>query len=107
MQRRLKPPQVEELLQGYREGVPINDLSAQFGIHRSTLLEHLNRADLPRRRYPALQGDELKEARRLYESGQSAATVAEHFAIDASTVYRTLKREGVQMRDPQGRERRQ
>ena len=60
-QRRLSVAQVAELAAAYRSGIAFNDLAARFKIRRSTVLDHLNRSDIPRR-YPALDADQVEEA---------------------------------------------
>jgi len=103
-QRRLLAPQVGELAAAYRAGVPVNDLAAQFNIHRSTVLDHLNRSDTPRR-YPALDSCQVEEAARFYEAGQSLRAIGIHFGRHASTVRLTLIKAGVHTRDRNGRAR--
>jgi DNA-binding CsgD family transcriptional regulator len=101
-QRRLSPEQVDELIASYQVGVPINDLAAQFEIHRSTVLDHVNRAGT-RRRYPALEVRDVEEAAELYRTGQSLRNIGIHFGIHASTVRQYLVRAGIKLRDCQGR----
>ena len=103
-QRRLSQDQVAELIASYRVGVLINDLAVQFQIHRSTVLDHVNRAGT-RRRYPALEPPEVEEAAQLYRAGQSLRVIGIHFGVHASTVGQYLVRSGIRLRDCQGRER--
>jgi DNA invertase Pin-like site-specific DNA recombinase len=102
--RRLEPAKVVELIRAYSEGVPVNDLAAQFNLHRSTVLEHLNRA-APKRRNPAMDQAQVEEAARLYRGGKSLRDVGIHFGVHASTVSRNLTGTGVTMRDCHGRDR--
>jgi hypothetical protein len=44
---------------------------------------HIERAGV-RRHYPALLPEEIAEAARLYQSGQSLVTVGEHFGVNVS-----------------------
>jgi hypothetical protein len=87
----------------YRVGAPVNDLADRFEIHRSTVLDHVNRAGATRR-YPALGLREVEEAAELYRTGQSLRTIGIHFAVHASTVGQYLVRAGIKLRDCQGRE---
>jgi DNA-binding CsgD family transcriptional regulator len=105
LQRRLSPSQVAELIRAYQSGTTLNGLAEHFRIHRSTVLNHLNRANTPRRRYPALKPDEIDEAAHLYESGKSLREVGLSFDVHASTVRAALLRRRIKMRDCQGRER--
>ncbi len=47
--RRLGPAKVDELIQGYAEGVPMDELAARFQIDQSTVQRHARRHDLARR----------------------------------------------------------
>ena len=99
--RRLPDNQLQQLLDGYRSGVPVAQLAAQFKIHKSTVVEAAKRNGL-KLRYPALTSKEVAEARALYESGQSVATVAKHFEVAPRTIWSTLKKAGVQIRPRNG-----
>jgi site-specific DNA recombinase len=103
-QRRLSQEQVHELIDSYRLGICVNDLAAQFEIHRSTVFDHVNRAGI-RRRYPAIGPREVEEAAELYRTGQSLRAIGIHFGVHASTVGQYLVRAGIKLRDCQGRER--
>lgn len=103
-QHRLSTAQVIQLTQAYQSGTSLNDLAEHFKVHRSTVLDHLNRADTPRRR-PALSPSQIDLAIRLYRGGQSLKDVGVHFGAHASTVRTALLSAGVAMRDCQGRER--
>jgi len=103
--RRLDPAKVEELTAAYGTGVGINDLAGRFKIHRSTVLEHLNRSETPRR-YPAMDPGQVEEAARLYRQGQSLRALGVHFGRHASTVRMALIKARVQLRDRNGWERR-
>ena len=76
--RRLEPARVEELFQGYSDGVPVDELADQFGVDQSTLQKHGRRHDLPRRS-PRLGPNQIKEAITLYTEGQSLLKLATHF----------------------------
>jgi hypothetical protein len=76
-------------------------LAALFRIHRSTVLDHLNRSGMARR-YPALDAYQVEEAARLYEAGQSLRAIGIHFGRHASTVRLALIKTGVRTRDRNG-----
>ena len=59
---------------------------------------------MPRRKRP-LSPDQVKRARALYTAGQSLVAVGGQLGCHASTIYSALRKLGVVMRDPQGRER--
>ena len=102
-QRRLSAAQVVKLTAAYRDGGPINDLAAHFRIHRSTVLDHLNRSGMARRN-PALEACQVEEAARLYEAGQSLRAIGIHFGRHASTVRLALIKAGTHTRDRNGRD---
>jgi len=78
--------------------VAVDELARQFAVHRSTVLDHLNRSNA-RRRYPALDEGGVKEAVQLYRSGVSLRGIGTRLGVHASTVRLTLLRVGVRTRD--------
>jgi lambda repressor-like predicted transcriptional regulator len=101
IQHKLAPDEIERLLEAYRAGTKINDLASEFGIARTTVLNHIARAGLPKRRN--FIRDHLDEARELYATGWSLAKVGEHFGVDANTVRYAFRKAGIPRRDAQGR----
>jgi hypothetical protein len=57
--RRLRPPEIEELIAGYKAGAPIKALVARFKIDESTVTQHVKRAGV-RLRVPALLPKEVE-----------------------------------------------
>ena len=49
-QRCLSDDQVHSLVEAYEAGVAINELAAEFHVHRTTVLDHVKRAGTKRRR---------------------------------------------------------
>jgi len=94
---------VESLVVSYGMGTPINELAKDFEIHRSTVLDHLNRSPA-RRRYPALDSHGVEVAERLYRAGLSLREVGAALSVHASSVRQALIRAGVPTRDAHGRE---
>jgi len=103
-QHRLRPQELEQLTADYRSGVAVNDLAATYDIDRHTVIEHTRRQGVPRR-YPRLGEDEVREAIRIYQSGESLATTGHRLGVDAGTVARALQKARVSLRDCHGRER--
>ena len=103
-QRRLRQEDVEQLRVDYSGGTKVNDIADRYGVARQTVLEHVRRMGLPRR-HPRLEPEDVVTATRLYEAGNSLASVGTILGVDAGTVRRVLARSGVSIRDPQGRER--
>jgi DNA-binding CsgD family transcriptional regulator len=101
--RPLDPAVAAELVAGYQAGATVYQLADQFHIHRDTVTKHLKRAQIPRRNRP-LTRDQVKRAMDLYAAGQSLARIAPKLGCQPSTVWSSLRKAGVQLRDPQGRE---
>src|ERR1039458_10331024 len=67
--RRLEPSKVEELIQGYFDGVPVDELAGRLQVDQSTVQKHARRHGLPRRS-PRLGPNQPEEAITLYTEGQ-------------------------------------
>lgn len=102
--RQLEPEQTAKLIAEYRGGATVYELATQFKIHRHTVSRILKDASVAPR-YRRLSDEQIREAKLLYTSGWSLARIAAKFDVDPSTVHVRLRKLGVQMRDPQGRER--
>jgi transposase-like protein len=100
--RRLSPEELGTLFKSYERGTPVNTLAREFSIHRSTVLDHLNRSTA-RRRYPALDDKGVQLAKQLYRAGLSLRDVGLTLEVHASTVRSVLLNAGVPLRDRQGR----
>lgn len=97
-QRRLGPDAEAVLVATYQAGGKVVQLGAEFGIHRDTVHNILERQGVLRPR--GLQPDELLKAIRLYEDGWSLARLAVELDVSPSTVNRALRQAGVQIRRP-------
>ena len=101
-QRRLTQEQLTAVLAAFLGGAPVKDLARQFGVHHSTIQDHLNRP--PRaRRTPALDEAMLSQAIKLYASGLSFRTVGRQLGVHAATVRDYLLKAGIQPRDHAGK----
>ena len=58
-QRRLSQGQIEPLMQLYMEGASIDGLARRYGLHRTTVIHHLDEAGITRRRAIRKMTDEL------------------------------------------------
>jgi DNA-binding transcriptional ArsR family regulator len=101
VQHRLDPSQVAELVAGYQGGATIEDLAERFGVHRTTVMAHLDRSGVKRRRR-GIEVASLPEAVRLYEAGWSLARVGERFGVDGETVRTAFRKAGVPIRPRRG-----
>ena len=99
--RRLEPSKVEELIQGYSQGIPVDELAGRFLVDQSTVQKHARRHGLPRRS-PRLGPNQTAEAVGLYLAGQSLAKLSKHFGVATDTVALALRRAGVTLRPRRG-----
>lgn len=97
---RLTGEQVARLLGRYQdEGVSVRELAEEFGIDRSTVLIHVQRAGLPRRNESTFWDEPtLARAVARYEAGALCREIAVEFGVHKSTVARRLQQAGVNMR---------
>lgn len=99
--RQLRPAEVDELVATYQSGGTIRQLAVQFGIHRSTVGQHLSARGIDTQP-PALHPDDVPAAADLYRSGWSLARIAEKYNTTDDTVWRRLREVGVEMRPRRG-----
>jgi hypothetical protein len=94
--RWLTSDEVEDLLALHSTGVMINDLATVFGISRTTVMGHLDRAGVERR--SRVIDRHLTEAAELYGRGWSLARIGKHFGVDAGEGVAAFRRTGVHTR---------
>ena len=103
VQRRLPVDSILELVRAYEVGATVPDLVERYGIHRTTVLAHLERQGVPRRpnRFKLTEG-QLAEASQLYAKGWSLIPLGKRFGVDDGTMRKALLREGVMLRPRRG-----
>ena len=95
--RQLKPGELDELVKAYEAGATVFQLATRFGIHRTTVGQHLKARGVDTR--PTAFGPgELEEAAALYRSGWALSKIGERFGVAYTTVWRHLRAVGVEMR---------
>lgn len=100
-QTRLSASNREELLVGYAEGVPVQELARKFNVHRATVREIARRAGVqPRRMAPT--SEVQAEAARLYLEGLTLAQVSQRLGISDQSVRASVLDAGEAIR-PAGR----
>jgi len=103
VQRRLTPSELEAVAAAYQHGGSLDQLAREFGVHRRTVADHLERLGIARRvNLPKLAPADIEQAVSKYQAGDSLATVGKVLNVDASTVQRALKRAGVAIRPRPG-----
>jgi len=103
VQRRLARHDIDDLTQAYVEGSSIDALTRRFSIHRTTVISHLDRLGVPRRRTVRTMNDRtVRQAATPYRRGESLKVVATNFGVDARTLARGFSRAGAQTRPRRG-----
>ena len=106
VQRRLSRAEIEQLIDHYRGGVSIDGLARLYEVHRTTVIHHLDRAGVARRRVVRTMTDEsVAMAAARYKPGASLAVVASEFGVHQRTLARELRRAGASIRARRGRAR--
>ncbi len=100
--RRLEASKAAELVQGYLDGVPVDELAERFQVNPSTVQKHVRQKGLPRRS-PRLGQAHIEKAIQLYIAGGSLANLGKHFGIGEDTVAPALRRAGLALRPRAGR----
>ena len=100
--RRLREPEIVELVTGYLAGSTVYELADQFRVHRHTVSGVLERRGISRR-YQKLSPDQLDLACALYRDGLSLTKVGGQLGRRAETVRQALMRAGVEIRARNGR----
>lgn len=102
-QVRLSPAGVDELVLAYQQGATVRELVEQFGVHRTTVLDHLKRRGIARRaNIRKLTDEQVQQAARYYRAGNSLVTTGMHFGVDGTTIAREFRKAGVGVRRRRG-----
>ncbi|MCP3935579.1 MAG: hypothetical protein GY708_09440 [Actinomycetia bacterium] len=97
------PHDSDELVATYRAAATIGHVTADVGVHRTTIAAHLERRGVPRHSEQAAWDDDiLMEAAELKTAGLSLADLADRYRIDAQTVANRFRRTGVTVRPRRG-----
>ena len=103
VQRRLSEHDVDGLVSAYLDGSSIDSLAALLGVNRTTIIGHLDRRGIDRRKSVRKMTDRsVRLAARRYEVGESLKVVAARFNVDARTLSREFKRAGIKVRPRPG-----
>jgi len=98
VQRRLTDTEIDDLVARYEAGSTIEILASKFGVHRTTVMDHLRRRAVPRRTPRKLTDQMVADAAHRYSSGETLAGVAEQLGIAPSTITRELRLAGIPIR---------
>lgn len=95
----LDEDQVSQLVLEYLGGDLVSTLAARYGLHRTTVNEHLRRRNIPMRA-KGLLPFQAGESVLLYEEGYSLASIGRHFGVSGNTVKNVLIKSGIRLRGP-------
>lgn len=102
-QRRLAADQIDEVVARYIDGESIDSLAREYGINRTTVISHLERNGIERRRNPRKMTDaKVHAATERYATGISLAAVAAEFGVCERTLRREFEGAGVGVRSRRG-----
>jgi len=91
--RQLTVAQVDEIVLLYREGNSAPVLARKFGVHRTTVLLHLERRGVPRRvNKRKLTDKQVEEMRHLHRLGVSYNELARRYGVSGDTARREIIR---------------
>jgi len=90
-QKRLDPERIARLIADYEAGEPVNNLAMAYGIHRSTVLEHLKRQGIRGRR-TRLTPPDIEKIVGLCAAEESVEAIAHDLRVGDTTVRRALKK---------------
>jgi len=103
VQRRLSEHDVNELVRAYLEGPSIEALAARLDVNRTTIIHHLDRRNVDRRKSVRKMTDRaVRQAANRYALGESLKAVAVRFDVDARTLAREFRRAGIETRPRRG-----
>lgn len=103
VQRRLSETVIEQLLRDYVAGWSIDALAERLHVHRTTIVSHLDRRGIDRRRNARKMTDgSVRQAGARYASGDPLNVVALQFGVDAKSLAREFRRAGTEIRSRRG-----
>lgn len=102
--RKLSARTKQEIVDRYEAGERVVDIAKALSLHKVTVIDHLDRANVERRPR-SMSETQIDDAVRLYASGLSLASIGTQLGFNASTVRSMILRRGVKTRDSHGRER--
>lgn len=96
--RRLPNERVDDLVDAYLRGASAGQLAVEFEIAKTTVLQHLERRQVPARPYRKVHGELLNRAIGLYEAGGSLRSVAGELGITRGALTDAFRLAGVEIR---------
>lgn len=75
------------------------NLAKQHGVKRQSIAALLQREGVSIRPRKVISPEQINQAIELYEAGNSSVTIGSRLGYDGATIWRALKKHGVQMRN--------
>jgi transposase-like protein len=97
---RFSAEQIAAIVQAYEAGATMASLAGQHDVKRQSIAALLKREGTSIRPRKIFSPAQIDEAVTLYGTGHSAATIADRFGFDTATIWRALRKRGVQTRSP-------
>jgi len=85
------------MVRAYETGQSMVQLAHDFGIHRTTVAQHLVERGVSLRK-TAMTEQQIDEAVHLYKSGLSFAKIGTRLGFNASTITTQVRRRGAHIR---------
>lgn len=102
-QHRMIEDEVVRMLADYVAGQSVGQLAKSHRLHRTTVLEHLERNGIDRRPHiRKLTDKQVARAAQLYATGFSLVDVAKQFNVNAATIRREFAKAGIAVRPRRG-----
>ena len=102
-QVRLSDDEIDAMVGDYESGQPVRQLVRTYAIHRTTVLDHLERRGVVRRQnVRKMTDDSVLRAAHMYANGVSLVNVGEAFDVNAATIRREFVAAGVGIRPRRG-----
>ena len=87
----------------YESGQTVRQLVRTYAVHRTTVLEHLERRGVVRRQnVRKMTDDSVLRAAHMYANGASLVRVGEAFDVNEATVRREFVAAGIRIRPRRG-----
>lgn len=88
-QVRLSEADIIKLVDDYCSGLTVMELSRRYGIHRTTVMDHLRRKGVPKLG-PKLAREQIAQAKYLRNLGMSHEKIGKVFGVDGETIRKSL-----------------
>jgi len=88
-QVRLDEAEIVKLVDGYRSGLTVMELSRRYSIHRTTVMDHLRRKGVPKQG-PKLSREQVAQAKYLLNMGLSYAKIGKVMNVNAQTIRNSI-----------------